>query len=166
MFSLLLAYLIGIMVAINFNGYVILAAMLIFVAIYYFVMYKRQEIATGRFIRKSTEKTEKFGLKLFALCVVILISFWYTNFKIQQYDNKYTNLEISGDFVIISKDSESDYYNKYLCKNPDRDKFILKVNKKVDIGMKEGNEIFLNGKFKQGQLARNEGGFNYPLVFR
>ena len=29
-------------------------------------------------------------------------------------DNKYTNLEISGDFVIISKDSESDYYNKYL----------------------------------------------------
>ena len=101
MFSLLLAYLIGIMVAINFNGYVILAAMLIFVAIYYFVMYKRQEIATGRFIRKSTEKTEKFGLKLFALCVVILISFWYTNFKIQQYDNKYTNLEISGDYVII-----------------------------------------------------------------
>ena len=117
MFSLLLTYLIGIIVAINFNGYVILAAMLIFVVIYYFVMHKRQEIETGRFIRKSTEKTEKFGLKLFALCVVILISYWYTNFRIQQYDNKYTNSEVSGDFTVISKDSVSDYYNKYLCKN-------------------------------------------------
>lgn len=161
MFSLLLAYLIGIMVAINFNGYVILIAMLMFVAMYYFAMYKRQKIANGRFISKNTEKTEKLELKLFILCAVILISYWYTNFRIQQYDNKYTNSEVSGDFTVISKDSVSDYYNKYLCKNTFGDKFILKVNKKVDIGMKEGNEIFLNGKFKQGQLARNEGGFNY-----
>lgn len=163
MLNLLLTYLVGIIYAIKFKSYIsILFASIFYSLVYYCIMFRKEKKSTARFINKSKKSEEKnWRLKIVLLCFVMISSFAYTNFRIKQYDNKYVNAEMSGDFIILSKEEESDYYNKYLCKNSVGDKFLININKKLDIGLKEKNKIFVNGKFKQGTLTRNEGGFNY-----
>lgn len=159
MIKILLAYLIGIILAIKFKISTF-AWIIILLNIFFFI--NKKSLSKGRFIKKEVNVNQRISASnIILLCLILIIGFAYTNFRLNGYDKKYQNSNVSGDFIIISKEEESDYYNKYNCKNEFGDKFILNINKKIDIGLQVKNKIFLAGNLKIQSLARNEGGFNY-----
>lgn len=121
-------------------------------------------IRKSRFINYGISENDEINInnKMIIIYMFILISlFIYTNIKINLYDNKYETSDMSGDFIIISKEKSSEFYNKYHCKNSNGDKFILQVKKTCDITLEVRNKIKIEGKFELPKINRNYGGFNY-----
>lgn len=161
MIHILFTYLIGIFLAIKSpkSTWLIITTIII---IYYLINKKINKNKNGRFISKKETIAQNISItKIIILSLLIFIGFLYTNFRIKSYDEKYVNSSISGDFTIISKEEETSYYDKYNCKNNKGDKFILKINKNLNIKLEVQNKIFLEGEFKLQSLSRNEGGYNY-----
>lgn len=123
MLYILIAFLMGIILAINFKilegVFIIGCICLIFIVI----SNKKLKIRSSpkrRFISSQNTGNDEVYIeskKLFIALGILVLSFTYSLIKIKLYDNKYESSEMSGEFIIISKDESSEFYNKYNCKN-------------------------------------------------
>ena len=161
MIFLLIAILIGICLVIKFE---IAIFIIIGIGIFFVLQnYKAHNISKGRFInKKQVAEGIKFNIKVGIFLIFISFSFSiFTFLKLQSFDSKYQMDIFEGKVSIISKEKSTEFYNQYLCKNEEKDKFILNVNKSIDIGLEINNEIYIKGYFELPTIQRNEGGFNY-----
>lgn len=97
--------------------------------------------------------------KIWIFLIFVLLFFVYTKIKINDFDTKYKSNYTSDEFKIISYADEGEYYNKYICKNSKKDKFLIYIQSKRII--KKGEVIKAEGEFVIPDLARNTGSFNY-----
>ena len=142
MIFLLISILTGILASLKLNTYIYLLISIISVFLIYFL---NKKIIISYIIYVS-------------ISIIFLI---FTTIKIDAYDSKCKDkTDIIGEFVILSVDETTEYYNKYICKNNSGDKFILQVKLSEDT-LNVRNKIYLEGVFKLPDLQRNEGGFNY-----
>lgn len=93
------------------------------------------------------------------ILIILLLGLCFYNIAfVLFFDKKYPDSqEVEGIYEIISLKEETEYYNKYMCKNNKRDKFIL--YSKNDYF--PGDNIKIKGEFQKGETARNYKGFNY-----
>ena len=96
---------------------------------------------------------------LISMCLLIAFNL-YTSSLINSYDCRYIDgSSIEGEFEIVSYRAIKDYYDKYIVKSKEGNKFILYLPHGDEL--KEGTLINLSGEFRLPDLARNTGGFNY-----
>lgn len=96
---------------------------------------------------------------LISMCLLIVFNL-YTSSLINSYDCRYIDgSSIEGEFEIVSYRAIKDYYDKYIVKSKEGNKFILYLPHGDEL--KEGTLINLSGEFRLPDLARNTGGFNY-----
>ena len=96
---------------------------------------------------------------IISMCLMIGFNL-YTSNLVSSYDCKYIDdSAIEGEFEIISYRDVTDYYDKYIVKSKENDKFILYLLHGDEL--KKGTVINLSGEFDLPDLARNTGGFNY-----
>ena len=96
---------------------------------------------------------------LISMCFLIGFNV-YTSNLIKSYDYKYLDgSKIENEFDVISYREVIEYYDKYIVKSSNKDKFILYLPHGNE--MKKGTKINLSGEFSLPDLARNTGGFNY-----
>lgn len=96
---------------------------------------------------------------LISMCLLIAFNL-YTSSLINSYDCRYIDgSSIEGEFEIVSYRAVKDYYDKYIVKSKEGNKFILYLPHGDEL--KEGTLINLSGEFRLPDLARNTGGFNY-----
>lgn len=130
-------------------------------------------ILTGLYLEFTLSMVLYFSLLLFSLFILkvkkleILISMCllivfnlYTSSLINSYDCRYIDgSSIEGEFEIVSYRAIKDYYDKYIVKSKEGNKFILYLP--LGDELKKGTAINLSGEFSLPDLARNTGGFNY-----
>ncbi len=96
---------------------------------------------------------------LISMCLLIVFNL-YTSSLINSYDCRYIDgSSIEGEFEIVSYRAIKDYYDKYIVKSKEGNKFILYLPHGNEL--KKGTLISLSGEFSLPDLARNTGGFNY-----
>ena len=96
---------------------------------------------------------------LISMCLLIVFNL-YTSSLINSYDCRYIDgSSIEGEFEIVSYRAIKDYYDKYIVKSKEGNKFILYLTHGDEL--KKGTLINLSGEFRLPDLARNTGGFNY-----
>lgn len=96
---------------------------------------------------------------LISMCLLIAFNL-YTSSLINSYDCRYIDVSsIEGEFEIVSYRAIKDYYDKYIVKSKEGNKFILYLPHGDEL--KKGTLINLSGEFRLPDLARNTGGFNY-----
>lgn len=96
---------------------------------------------------------------LISMCLLIAFNL-YTSSLINSYDCRYIDVSsIEGEFEIVSYRAIKDYYDKYIVKSKEGNKFILYLPHGDEL--KKGTLINLSGEFSLPDLARNTGGFNY-----
>lgn len=96
---------------------------------------------------------------LISMCLLIVFNL-YTSSLINSYDCRYIDgSSIEGEFEIVSYRNVKDYYDKYIVKSNENNKFILYLPHGDEL--KKGTVINLSGEFNLPDLARNTGGFNY-----
>ena len=96
---------------------------------------------------------------LISMCLLIVFNL-YTSSLINSYDCRYIDgSSIEGEFEIVSYRAIKDYYDKYIVKSKEGNKFILYLPHGDEL--KKGTLINLSGEFSLPDLARNTGGFNY-----
>ena len=96
---------------------------------------------------------------LISMCLLIVFNL-YTSSLINSYDCRYIDVSsIEGEFEIVSYRAIKDYYDKYIVKSKEGNKFILYLPHGEEL--KKGTVINLSGEFSLPDLARNTGGFNY-----
>ena len=96
---------------------------------------------------------------LISMCLLIVFNL-YTSSLINSYDCRYIDVSsIEGEFEIVSYRAIKDYYDKYIVKSKEGNKFILYLPHGDEL--KKGTLINLSGAFSLPDLARNTGGFNY-----
>ena len=96
---------------------------------------------------------------LISMCLLIVFNL-YTSSLINSYDCRYIDVSsIEGEFEIVSYRAIKDYYDKYIVKSKEGNKFILYLPHGDEL--KKGTLINLSGEFRLPDLARNTGGFNY-----
>lgn len=96
---------------------------------------------------------------LISMCLLITFNL-YTSSLINSYDCRYIDgSSIEGEFEIVSYRAIKDYYDKYIVKSKEGNKFILYLPHGNEL--KKGTLINLSGEFSLPDLARNTGGFNY-----
>ena len=96
---------------------------------------------------------------LISMCLLIVFNL-YTSSLINSYDCRYIDVSsIEGEFEIVSYRAIKDYYDKYIVKSKEGNKFILYLPHGDEL--KKGTLINLSGEFSLPDLARNTGGFNY-----
>lgn len=96
---------------------------------------------------------------LISMCLLIVFNL-YTSSLINSYDCRYIDgSSIEGEFEIVSYRAIKDYYDKYIVKSKEGNKFILYLPHGDEL--KKGTLINLSGEFRLPDLARNTGGFNY-----
>ena len=96
---------------------------------------------------------------LISMCLLIVFNL-YTSSLINSYDCRYIDgSSIEGEFEIVSYRAIKDYYDKYIVKSKEGNKFILYLPHGNEL--KKGTLINLSGEFRLPDLARNTGGFNY-----
>ena len=106
-------------------------------------------------------KFEKY-IKKEMLCLLFLsffIGMIYSNVKIENFNSKYIDGNMEVRLKILSLNSEKEYYNTYIVKNMENDKFLLYVPNEMKIDI--CNEIYVKGIFEKPDKARNRGGFDY-----
>ena len=130
-------------------------------------------ILTGLYLEFTLSMVLYFSLLLFSLFILkvkkleILISMCllivfnlYTSSLINSYDCRYIDgSSIEGEFEIVSYRAIKDYYDKYIVKSKEGNKFIVYLPHSDEL--KKGTLINLSGEFRLPDLARNTGGFNY-----
>ena len=130
-------------------------------------------ILTGLYLEFTLSMVLYFSLLLFSLFILkvkkleILISIClligfnlYTANLINSYNCRYIDGSfIDGEFEIVSYRNVKDYYDKYIVKSNENNKFILYLPHGDEL--KKGTVINLSGEFNLPDLARNTGGFNY-----
>lgn len=114
----------------------------LFIALYFFL-----------FVLLFTGKN--FSYKYLIFLISILIFNFYAVCQTNKYDLKYNNGIIKDTFKIISYADESDYYNKYICKNSVDDKFLVYIPNNKEY--KKGSIILIEGEFVLPDLVRNTG---------
>lgn len=121
MVYILIAILLGIILSVNFRMlesiFIILIIFLVFICLY---KAKILSLRNGRFINIKNIKNKNLYeniYKIFIAFLFFILFFAYSNFKIKSYDNKYETSSMSGEFIIISNEKSSEFYNKYICKN-------------------------------------------------
>ena len=121
MVYILIAILLGIILSVNFRMlesiFIILIIFLVFIYLY---KAKILNFRNGRFINlKSIKNDSLYGNinKIFIAFLFLIPFVVYSNLKITSYDNKYETSSMSGEFIIISNEKSSEFYNKYICKN-------------------------------------------------
>ena len=103
-------------------------------------------------------KAKKLGI-LISMCLLIVFNL-YTSSLINSYDCRYIDgSSIESEFEIVSYRAIKDYYDKYIVKSKEGNKFILYLPHGDEL--KKGTLINLSGEFRLPDLARNTGGFNY-----
>lgn len=96
---------------------------------------------------------------LISMCLLIVFNL-YTSSLINSYDCRYIDRSsIESEFEIVSYRAIKDYYDKYIVKSREGNKFILYLPHGDEL--KKGTLINLSGEFSLPDLARNTGGFNY-----
>lgn len=96
---------------------------------------------------------------LISMCLLIAFNL-YTSSLVNSYDCRYIDVSsIEGEFEIVSYRAIKDYYDKYIVKSKEGNKFILYLPHGDEL--KKGTLINLSGEFRLPDLARNTGGFNY-----
>lgn len=96
---------------------------------------------------------------LISMCLLIAFNL-YTSSLINSYDCRYIDgSSIEGEFEIVSYRAVKDYYDKYIVKSKEGNKFIVYLPHSDEL--KKGTLINLSGEFRLPDLARNTGGFNY-----
>lgn len=96
---------------------------------------------------------------LISMCLLIAFNL-YTSSLINSYDCRYIDVSsIEGEFEIVSYRAIKDYYDKYIVKSKEGNKFILYLPHGDEL--KKGTLINLSGEFRLPDLARNTGGFNH-----
>lgn len=98
--------------------------------------------------------------KLLMFICCILVFYVYTAVQINMYDTKYKDGTIEDNFKIVSYKEVMDYYDKYIAKNSNGDKFLIYLPHS-DKELKKGTVIYCVGEFSLPDLERNTGGFNY-----
>lgn len=130
-------------------------------------------ILTGLYLEFTLSMVLYFSLLLFSLFILkvkkleILISIClligfnlYTANLINSYNCRYIDGSfIDGEFEIVSYRNVKDYYDKYIVKSNENNKFILYLPHGDEL--KKGTVINLSGEFNLPDLGRNTGGFNY-----
>lgn len=103
-------------------------------------------------------KTRKSEI-LISMCLLIGFNV-YTSNLVKSFDYKYSDgCKIENEFEVISYREVKEYYDKYIVKSNNKDKFILYLPHGNEL--KKGTKINLSGEFDLPDLARNTGGFNY-----
>ena len=96
---------------------------------------------------------------LISICLLIGFNLYTANL-INSYNCRYIDGSfIDGEFEIVSYRNVKDYYDKYIVKSNENNKFILYLPHGDEL--KKGTVINLSGEFNLPDLARNTGGFNY-----
>lgn len=138
-----------------------------------YLIFSIMGILTGLYLEFTLSMVLYFSLLLFSLFILkvkkleILISIClligfnlYTANLINSYDCRYIDGSfIDGEFEIVSYRNVKDYYDKYIVKSNENNKFILYLPHGDEL--KKGTVINLSGEFNLLDLARNTGGFNY-----
>ena len=138
-----------------------------------YLIFSIMGILTGLYLEFTLSMVLYFSLLLFSLFILkvkkleILISIClligfnlYTANLINSYDCRYIDGSfIDGEFEIVSYRNVKDYYDKYIVKSNENNKFILYLPHGDEL--KKGTVINLSGEFNLPDLARNTGGFNY-----
>lgn len=138
-----------------------------------YLIFSIMGILTGLYLEFTLSMVLYFSLLLFSLFILkvkkleILISIClligfnlYTANLINSYDCRYIDGSfIDGEFEIVSYRNVRDYYDKYIVKSNENNKFILYLPHGDEL--KKGTVINLSGEFNLLDLARNTGGFNY-----
>lgn len=161
MIYILIGYLIGIILGIKFKINNCIIAFLAGFCILLLLSKIQIKGKEGKIIN-STKSYALFSVKkAIVVEIAIILSCVFTLYKINKFDNKYKSGDTTLEVTIISRDVNTDYYNKYLCKNSSGDKFILKIKKDIDINLEVQNKIKINGNIKLPPLNKNDGTFNY-----
>ena len=138
-----------------------------------YLIFSIMGILTGLYLEFTLSMVLYFSLLLFSLFILkvkkleILISIClligfnlYTANLINSYNCRYIDGSfIDGEFEIVSYRNVKDYYDKYIVKSNENNKFILYLPHGDEL--KKGTVINLSGEFNLLDLARNTGGFNY-----
>ena len=138
-----------------------------------YLIFSIMGILTGLYLEFTLSMVLYFSLLLFSLFILkvkkleILISIClligfnlYTANLINSYNCRYIDGSfIDGEFEIVSYRNVKDYYDKYIVKSNENNKFILYLPHGDEL--KKGTVINLSGEFNLPDLARNTGGFNY-----
>lgn len=157
---LLISYIIGILGGLYLKG--IIFFFLIFSLSCFFICIKNINKKYFRFLRK-------FFRRYTAILIICSISlgYYYTN----ELENKYNNLykeaeEIKEYALVVSEKQESKYKDTYKIKivnsrNKKRNNTHLYMRVKKGSNINYGDMIFINAKFLEPEIDRNERGFNY-----
>lgn len=138
-----------------------------------YLIFSIMGILTGLYLEFTLSMVLYFSLLLFSLFILkvkkleILISIClligfnlYTANLINSYNCRYIDGSfIDGEFEIVSYRNVKDYYDKYIVKSNENNKFILYLPHGDEL--KKGTVINLSGEFNLPDLARNTGGFNH-----
>lgn len=108
--------------------------------------------------------------KLILILITFIISFTYISILEKSFNTKYKNIpeEIKVEGIIVSNVKEKEYKDEYIIKvktinsnkkyNGTQLKLSIKNNKNT---LEYGDKITFTGKFKEPEVQRNYGGFDY-----
>lgn len=112
------------------------------------------------FIYAILKSKIKLNSKIFILIISIsIIGMLCGHFKLQKFDSKYIQGEMETDIKIVKLNSEKEYYTVYVCKNENKDKFLIYIPKEYKV--KIGDLLHVTATFEKPSIARNRGAFDY-----
>ena len=93
------------------------------------------------------------------LLIIFIFGMLYSNFKLEDYQNKYCNGEVNTTLKIVSFNKTTEYYSIYICKNENGDKFLVYFPNEIEIEI--GQSFSAKAMFEKPTGKRNRGGFDY-----
>lgn len=112
------------------------------------------------FIYAILKSKIKLNSKIFILIIFIsIIGMLCGHFKLQKFDSKYIQGEMETDIKIVKLNSEKEYYTVYVCKNENKDKFLIYIPKEYKV--KIGDLLHVTATIEKPSIARNRGAFDY-----
>lgn len=113
--------------------------------------------------------------KLILILITFIISFTYISILEKSFNTKYKNIpeDIKVEGVVVSNVKEKEYKDEYIIKvktinsnkkyNDTQLKLSIKNNKNT---LEYGDKITFTGKFKEPEVQRNYGGFDYKQYLK
>lgn len=93
------------------------------------------------------------------ILIIFLFGMFYSNYRLETYQNKYHSGEINTTIKILSLNKDTEYYSAYICKNKNADRFIIYFPKEIEVEI--GQVFYVKATFEKPTEMRNRGGFNY-----
>ena len=71
--------------------------------------------------------------KYLILVSIFIFGIFYSRFTLKSYKSKYNEKMICDSGIVLELCSSGDYYNKYIVKNSNKDKFLLYINNNIKL---------------------------------